>query len=33
LAQGAQRVTAKLADAIASSISAINANQAPPCAA
>jgi hypothetical protein len=33
LAQGAQRVTAKLADAIAGSVSAIKANQVPPCAA
>ncbi len=33
LAQGAQRVTAKLADAIAGSVSAIKANQVPACAA
>ena len=33
LAQGAQRVTAKLADAIAGSVSAAKANQAPNCAA
>jgi len=33
LAQGAQRVTAKLADAIAGSVSALKANQMPPCAA
>ncbi|MDM0073522.1 PqiC family protein [Variovorax sp. J2P1-59] len=33
LAQGAQRVTAKLADAIAGSVAALKANQAPRCAA
>jgi len=33
LAQGAQRVTAKLADAIAGSVSAVKANQVPNCAA
>jgi len=33
LAQGAQRVTAKLADAIAGSVSAVKANQVPACAA
>jgi uncharacterized lipoprotein YmbA len=33
LAQGAQRVTAQLADAIAGSISGVKANQASPCAA
>lgn len=33
LAQGAQRVTARLADAIAGSVSAVKANQVPNCAA
>ncbi|MEJ8809602.1 PqiC family protein [Variovorax ureilyticus] len=33
LAQGAQRVTARLADAIAGSVSAVKANQIPTCAA
>lgn len=33
LAQGAQRVTSKLADAIAGSVSAVKANQVPNCAA